>query len=103
MTFSLQRISGLVCSLVNTIQENTSLYCKFLGQKIITGANLLQTQQQKKKKTKKKNLSGSVGGEKQTAQSKMAATMDNVEEIRNRVILEEFGVKNVSPLVTVVM
>ena len=27
---------------------------------------------------------------------KMAATMKNVEEIRNRVMLGEFGVKNVS-------
>jgi len=26
---------------------------------------------------------------------KMAATMSNVDEMRNRVILEEFGVKNV--------
>lgn len=26
----------------------------------------------------------------------MAATVDNVEEIRNRVILGEFGVRNVS-------
>lgn len=32
----------------------------------------------------------------------MAATMKNVDEIRNRVILGEFGVKNVSHFLTVV-
>lgn len=34
---------------------------------------------------------------------KMAATTMNVEEIRTRVILEEFGVKNVSVILTVVL
>lgn len=37
-----------------------------------------------------------VWAEQSRLHGKMAASMKNVEEIRNRVILGEFGVKNVS-------
>ena len=40
-----------------------------------------------------------MGAELSTLLGKMAATMKNVEEIRSRVILGEFGVKNVSTVI----